>query len=411
MASLSDLLSRLDGDPWRSAHPFSADITTACAVLLDPYARDDERKTAIRGWLAANQPCIFGRAAAKGNQLFISVVDEQLIARGDDAVKAKLKVDRQTWKQWSLGEKGRHGFLLVVLSPKLHHAAPNSGLRAFAERIRELFAEESKPDAVGNYMAYEWLYLKNPATGDFHKFRVILDFFGAAGDRRWWHDHRFPGGIAFTFNSLGHMARTQEWYQKNATPVEWAAKLGMHTISSAFPHPDHGPVTWLLPLTNGAPHKPTGCPFRNPQAVPEKIRDKDWTTYAGYHHTDHSIRAEFFDGREDPDRSRGPYLMDFSYIAGGGEGENKELMDGIVVEKAFLDADLGPVEEWRFGKPIPKPPPREPGEEEVPVGVDGKEIHPTRPAEAERKISAALAECKKWLETPIPLYAKSKDGF
>lgn len=405
MASIQELLSRLEGDPWRPAHPFPTDIRTACEVLLNPYARDDERRIAIRGWLTKNQPCVFGQAAAKSDNLFISIIDEELLFRGDDAVKEKLKLDRKTWKQWSLSANGRHGFLLMVLSPKVHHAAPNRALKEFAERIRQLFAPDSAPDPVGNDMAYEWLYLKNPQTGQFQKFRVILDFFSSAGDGRWWHDHRFPGGIAFTFNSLGHMARSREWYEKNAHPIEWAARLAMFTISNAFVHPTHGPVTSLVALNDGKPHKPMACPFRNPQSLPDTIKGKDWTTYQGYLHTDHSVRAEFFDGRENPDRTKGMYLLDFSYIAGGTDGENRELMDGLPVDHTFVDADIGPVEEWRFAKPITKTPLPGPSEEEPPIATDSRidsKPLPERPAEEESRITIALAECRKWLETNIP---------
>lgn len=405
MPTLVELLGNVEGDQWRSKHLFSADIRTTCEVLLNPFVRDDERKMAIRGWLVKNQPCVFGQVAAQTDRLFISVIDEQMLSRGDEAVRTKLKSDRQTWKQWSLGEKGKHGFLLVVTSPKLHYATPNQALKNFAEHIRGLFEADSKTDPVGNDMVYEWLYLKNPQTGQFHKFRVILDFFASAGDGRWWHDHRFPGGIAFTFNSLGHMARTREWYEKNKTPVEWAARMAMQTISNAFPHPVHGKATWLLELNDGTPVKPLKCPFSNPQTLPEKIRGKDWTTYQGYHHTDHSIRSEFFDGRENPDRSRGQYLLDFSYIGGGLAGENMELMDGVVVDKKFVDEDLGPVEEWRFAKPIAVVPQREPGEEEPIASDAGKrmQFRPKleRPMDEEMKITAALKECENWLKTEI----------
>lgn len=389
MATIRKLLRRLEDDPWRREHPFSADINTACDVLLNPYARDDERRIAICGWLAKFQPCVFGQVAAKSNRLFISIVDEKLLDQGDKAVKEKLQSDRRTWKQWSLGEKGKHGFLLVVLSPKLHYAAPNQALRGFAEHVRSLFAADSKPDPVGNDMVYEWLYLKNPRTGQFHKFRVILDFFASAGDARWWHDHRFPGGIAFTFNSLGHMTRTREWYENNTKPVDWAAQLAMHTIGNAFPHAMHGKATWLLDLNANKPVKSVKCPFANPEAVADKIKGKDWTTYQGYHHTDHSVRAEFFDGRENSDRSRGPYLMDFSYIGGGDAGENMELMNGIVVDENELFEELGPVEDWRFAKPLAK-----------------AALQPSRrrrPKKDELRIAAALKLCNRWLRSRIRL--------
>lgn len=314
--------------------------------------------------------------------MFISVIDEELLAKGERVIKEKLRADRRIWKHWSLEDNGRHGFLLVVLSPKLHNAAPSRALKEFADRIRELFGADSKPDDVGNDMLYEWLYLKNPRTGEYHMFRVILDFFASAGDGRWWHDHRFPGGLAFTFNSLGHMARTREWYEKTANPVEWAAKLAMLTIANAFPHPSHGKATSLIDLNNGAARKPTKCPFSNPDALPASIKGKDWTTYQGFHHTDHSVRAEFFDGRQSPDRSRGQYLLDFSYITGGTEGENFELMEGIVVDKKTVDQEIGRTEDLRFNKPMAK-------------------ASTGRPRAEERKITAALKECKRWLKEKV----------
>jgi len=259
-------------------------------------------------------------------------------------------------------------------------------LKEFSEHIRTLFTDEFKSDPIGNDMAYEWLYLQNPQTGQYYKFRVILDFFASAGDGRWWRDHRFPGGIAFTFNSLGHMARTREWYEKTANPAEWASKLAMHTISNAHLHPVHGKATWLLDLHGNAPVKPFKCPFANPEAVSEKIKGKDWTTYQGHHHTDHSVRAEFFDGREAPDRSQGAYLLDFSYIGGGENGENMELMNGVPVDPESVYRDVGNVDEWRLAKPLAK---------------TGLKQFASRPRNDARKIAAALRECDKWLRSRI----------
>jgi hypothetical protein len=377
--SLTQLLDRLEGDSFRTKVPFSTDIKTACEVLLNPFARDDERKVAIRGWVAKNQPCVFGQVAAQGDRLFISVIDDDLLGKGDLAVMEKLQRDRRTWKHWSMEGKGRHGFLLVVLSPKLHNAAPNRALKDLADRIRDLFGADSQPDEVGNDMVYEWLYLKNPKTRRYHKFRVILDFFASAGDGRWWSDHRFPGGFAFTFNSLGHMARTREWYERNTNPTEWAAKLAMLTIANAHPHQIHGRATSLIELQNGKPRKPMRCPFTNPDTLPAPIKGKDWTTYQGFHHTDHSVRAEFFDSREGPDRSRGQYSLDFSYITGRSSQENFELMNGILVDKRTVEKEIGSVEDLRFEKPMAK------------GSLTG------RPKSQEKKILAALKICKQWL--------------
>jgi hypothetical protein len=158
-----------------------------------------------------------------------------------------------------------------------------------------------------------------------------------------------------------------------------------------------------LDLKDGVALKPVKCPFAD-QALSGKIKGKDWTTYQGYHHTDHSIRNEFFDGREQPDRSRGQYLLDFSYIAGGADGENRELMDGIIVDKAYMDCDIGPAAEWRFMKPPEKAPLGPKGEEETPIQAEsGDRPRLDRPPEEDAKITSALNECRKWLEAEIVL--------
>lgn len=377
--TLSALLERLDGDVWREQNPFSPEISTTSAVLLHPYARDDERRTAIKAWLVKHQPCVFGQAAAKADNLYIAVITEAVIAQGDDAVRERLALEKSTWKQWSLEAKGRHGFLVVFAISKLHYAAPNRALKDVSEYLRSLFLLESTKDPAGNDICCEWLYLKRPATSEFVKFRVILDYFASAGDKRWWHDHRFPGGVAFTLNSLGHMVRTKEWYENLGNPTEWAGRLAMLTISHAFDHPESGKATHLLDLSEDKPLKPHECPFANRDNLPEKLKGKDWTTYSGSHHTDHSVRAEFFDQHHVPDRDRGDYLLDFTYLAGAPEGENAELTNGVPVSEEEVFRDIGSPDKWRRRRPV-------------------RYAYLPRPREAEIQIQNALSVCKEWLE-------------
>jgi hypothetical protein len=252
--SLANLLARLDGDDWRKQNPFSVEVSIASEVLLNPYARDDERKLAIKAWVAKHQPCVFGQAAARADRLYVAIITEAKIAEGDDAVREQLKLEKNTWKQWSLEEKGRHGFLVVFAMPKLFYAAPNRALRDVSDYFRSLFLHAPTKDPAGNDICHEWLYLRNPKTSQFVKFRVILDYFASAGDKRWWHDHRFPGGVAFTLNSLGHMVRTKEWYENLKNPTEWAARVAMLTISNAFDHSEFGKATHLLDLKKTANH-------------------------------------------------------------------------------------------------------------------------------------------------------------
>lgn len=377
--SLSAQLASLSGDDWREKNPFSPEIATVAEVLLHPYAREDERQLAIKAWLFKHQPCVFGQAAAKANRLYIVVITEKIIAEGEEAIRERLALEKRIWKQWSLEADGKHGLLVVFASAKLHYAAPNDALKKVSEYLRSTFVRQSEKDPAGNDICHEWLYLKRPVASDFVKFRVILDYFASAGDRRWWHDHRFPGGIAFTLNSLGHMVRTKEWYENLKNPVEWATRLAMLTISNAFDHPEFGKATHLLELRDGKPLKSHGCPFADPKTLPERLKEKDWTTYSGSHHTDHSIRREFFDQRPAPDRERGDYLLDFVYLAGAVDGENAELTTGVPVSEAEVFQDVGKPESWRRRKP-----------------AQFESL--ARSSEADRQIEKALAICKQWFQ-------------
>jgi hypothetical protein len=379
MPTIRELLNVIDGDPWRSANLFSPDIVTACNVLLNPYSRGDERDVAIRGWLTKNQPCVFGKTAAKSDRIFISIIDDELLKQGDEVVKEQLLLDKQTWKQWSLGANGKHSFLAVILSPRMHYAAPNRALQVFSEHIRQLFVGDTVRDPAGNDVSTEWIYLKNPTTGGIKKFRVILDYFASAGDQRWWHDHRFPGGIAFSLNSLGHMVRTKEWYENLAEPHAWATRMAMATIAGAQDVPTLGTATKLIDLKDNQPRRKSECPFADPQKLPADLRGKDWTGYNGWLHTDHSVRAEFFDQHNAPDRKKGEYILDFTYIAGSRAGEDNELMNGVDVSLDELYSEIGQPEDWRFDS------------SSVP-----RDFSP-RPADQELKINEALAVCRSWL--------------
>src|SRR5262249_36309743 len=145
-----------------------------------------------------------------------------------------------------------------------------------------------------NPISSDFLYLRNPKDKSYYGFQFNVDFFAAAGDQTWWHDHRIPGGIAFTANSTGHMRYFRDWYERPGSDHgEWALKQAMITIAQAHSTKascdptltsrapqDEGKATWLRdldsdgrPLLNEAP-----CPLKN---VPRALQDKDWTRYEG----------------------------------------------------------------------------------------------------------------------------------
>jgi hypothetical protein len=180
------------------------------------------------------------------------------------------------------------------------------------------------------------------------------------------------------------MVRTKEWYQVLRNPTEWAARMAMLTIANAFDHPQAGRATHLLDLRDNRPFKSFTCPFGNPQAAPAMLKGKDWTTYRGSHHTDHSIREEFFDGHAAPDRARGDHMLDYSYIAGAADRENAELMNGVSISEEEVFRDIGNPKDWRRRKPVRF------------AAMVSRFTAARRPHEEEKKISKALSR-REWL--------------
>jgi hypothetical protein len=350
---VTELLDALREDNWRKDHAFAEDMRIAHQVLLHPFSDDDEKQEALALWLQKNQPCVFGRVAAKLGKVYYCFLTEADLRRPDSEIRNKVQRAKNQWKQWSLeGASARHSFMLVVASTRIALAAPDRTLKALATQLRSLFTTDFAADEEANDLGFQAMYLRNPGDGRAYKFTIIMDFFAAAGDGRWWCDHRVPGGFAFSFKSLGHMVKSKEWYGGEKTPLEWALKLAMTTIANAGEHPSFGKATWLNDLNNGKPLKPQyACPFSNRSALPAILQNKDWTTYAGFHHSDHSIRDEFFLEKEAPLNLNQPFLIDFSYIYARDKTQDSELMEGVPVSDEDVYADIGRPDEWRRAAP------------------------------------------------------------
>lgn len=251
--------------------------------------------------------------------------------------------------------------MLVVASSRVALAAPDQHLHAFSDRILELagWGADRRGARRKNTVTSDFLYLRHPTNGSFYGFRFNADFFACAGDGRWWHDHRFPGGIAFTANSTGHMIAVREWYQGKDQSLAWALKQAMLTINNAMPTratdsaepSEQGRATWLRSLD--ADGKPLvgniGCPLAK---VPTTLEGKDWTRYEGVLHTDHAVREEFFLDRNVAPTSSKPYLMDFTYLYDEKQSDFIKFTGGEPFTSEQVLAEIGRPEDWthRAGK-------------------------------------------------------------
>jgi len=375
--SMRTLLEELSEDTHRKVEPFSPDIEFANKVILNPYTRPAEMEEVINLWVQRHQPCIFGQVAAAMNRMHYCVLTERDLTKSDNHVRNKIRLERALWKQRALNGNSntRHGFMLLVASPRLALAAPDAALKNIALRIRDLWGCLVESDEHGNDVAWEHLFLRAP-DGAFYKFTFSVDFFAAAADGTWWHDHRCPAGIGFTANSLGHMLRTREWYEKKSDQIEWGLKVAMMTIAAAH-ETKFGAATKLRELDqHNLPQ--SACPFSAKTKLPQDLRSKDWTTYEGVLHTDHSVRDEFFAAGDRPSTRKSPWLMDFTYIYDKTRTDYVKFMAGQLVSQEEVFGEIGKPTEWRL------------------LGGSTKTTGVRRPKSADREIADCLALCRQW---------------
>ncbi len=365
----NQLFGRLQGDPQRVARSFSDDILRANAALHNSSATDEELFRCLLIWCGNQQPCLFGRSAANKGRLHFSILRDAAVRTwSDEEIAAKIDEDRKLWKRRALKDASRaaHSFIIVVASSDVAMAAPDRSLREFSEKILELAGWANTPRSARrvNTISSDFLYLQHPESQKYYGFQFNLDFFACAGDRRWWHDHRFPGGIAFTGNSTGHLRAFREWYPGEGdgkSDVKTMLSLAMRTIKSAAPMTAilagndpprevvdpmaEGRATWLLDLDRDG--RPLARDVAPPwDAAPPGLQGKDWTRYEGVLHTDHAIREEFFDPRDVPATRPAPYRMEFSYLFNQGQSDFIEFTGGREFTEQEIYEELGSPDTW-----------------------------------------------------------------
>lgn len=395
MPTINELLQRLQGDNLRKSRRFSDDIREANELLHNRAAFDDERWDCMRNWCQANQPCQFGIRAAQENRIHFSFLTHEAVSQWSDGeIAEKISEDKKLWKQRAAFDPDRaaHSFMLVVASQSVALAAPDANLEAFSNHLLELAGWSVGAHRSArrvNEVSSDFLYLRNPQDSRLYGFQFNVDFFACAAHDRWWHDHRVPGGIAFTANSLGHMRAFREWYLKKAGDAsEWAVKLAMVTIENAEPGkvpskpnsaaPAGGRVTWLRALRDG---KPFISDIPSPlKQTPSSLQNKDWTKYEGFLHTDHAVRSEFFQDRDVPPTFEQPYRMDFMYIYAKSQGEFVEFTQGKPFADDKVFAEIGRPEDWSHRATPPKR-----------MRSDSDSL----------LVAEQMAACQRWLVNPL----------
>lgn len=332
------LHSRFHGklDALRSRFPFSEDIEATNAILFNPKYDKRRKIRSYRAWLQSNQPCVFGRVAAKNKNIFICLLEETEILRmkaGDRDLRDTLQDYRQAWKRYAL-EGLVSSFVVIIVSPSLVLKEPDAELKEIARRFMELYMELDTIEDDTFQAEREYVFLKLPGRIDkptLLKFSTLPNIFCAQGDGRWWHDHRTPGGIMITSNALGHFVRSRS---KSGGMDEndkiWALENAMRTIGNAYAgnskkssrKSGHCPATFLVPAaaTESSPLKDTS-----------EFKRFSADHYEGYFHTDHLIPSVYFQKEKDPTGIALYKDLTFRYIydSKAGGSEHAELMTGI----------------------------------------------------------------------------------
>src|SRR5262249_4326358 len=180
------------GDSLRERCPLSRDIDDATQALLAAQT-DEERATILSGWLSREQPCIFGRVAAQRELISYCFLTAADLDGSDAQITATIQTKRRAWQ--SLAEDGRRSpFIIVSVSESLATAAPDEHLQAFAIRLASLYLRRP---VEPNRIYHDRIRLWELGFENRRQWRVGANVFAVAGDGRWWHDHRIPGGLGF----------------------------------------------------------------------------------------------------------------------------------------------------------------------------------------------------------------------
>lgn len=300
---VADLLDKLTPDPWRASTPFSTEITEANNRMFAAGEDQNAIRSELINWMQKHQPCLFGRLAARFDLLTICILTERDLRHGDEALREKIQAARTHWTRE--GFAGRQsGFIILAVSPTLAMATPDQNLQALAQRMCSLYLlQEIDCDRVYN----DEVWLEKPGEQRMTwKWLAGVNYFCANGDGRWWQDHRIPGGLAFSINSVGHLAKAgaiaramNEMDHLLGVPMEAgvrakvdslgkALEFAMRTISLASDAVS-GKATELMPMPESDLPSPQ-CPIE----LPTFLANKDFRYYKGYYHTDFTLPSEYF---------------------------------------------------------------------------------------------------------------------
>ncbi|MCA1568647.1 MAG: hypothetical protein LC803_23975 [Acidobacteria bacterium] len=322
--SIAQLVGKLMEDSWRTNVGFSQEIELSNQLLFDPRTTEDQAADVVNNWLQKYQPCLFGRIAAKLGIISYCVLTDADLTQSDQFIADKIQSARTQWTADGFEGK-KSAFVVLAISSKLALAPPNKIVKEIAQRLGSLYLQRNvKADKI--YL--DEIFLEKPGRlRTAWMWPTGVNYFSAQGDKLWWQDHRIPGGIAFSVNSVGHMVKSgilansmkelerllgapaEGWIPSKVDSLDKALELAMRTIGMAS-ETISGKATELLPLERGGKSKLKECPVN----LPSFLAAKNFCEYKGYYHTDYTLPSEYF--LPDIARPKGLkiHTLDFTYL-------------------------------------------------------------------------------------------------
>jgi hypothetical protein len=321
-SQIATLMEQLKEDPWRRKVDFSPHVRETLDSVLEAEASAEQVAAALNEWIARYQPCLFGRIAAKSGLLSYCTIREEDLRSSDETVERRIQGARQAWTRLAFEGKAS-GFIVVLLSSRLATATPDETVKRLALRVCSLYLQEDvQPDRVH----HDRIYLEQPGNRrTTWEWLAGVNYFSAQGDQRWWQDHSFPAGMAFSVNSVGHMVRSGrlllamhhleqamgtglvDFRNPKVDSLAKALELAMRTIGFASDGPS-GRATSLIPRSPR--EQLPKCPIE----LPTLLADKNHCRYHGLYHTDFTVPSEYFVPNVHRSASEPEFNLDFTYL-------------------------------------------------------------------------------------------------
>jgi hypothetical protein len=317
--SIAQLLLRVEVDPWRAKVGFSDGVDRANRELFKTSTSNDERINIVNRWLQENQPCLFGVIAARLGLITYCFLSEQDLTESDQFISDKIQSARLLWTADGF-DGAASAFIILAISERIALSRPDENMKKLAQKLCSLYLQENvRPDKV--YLDNIFLERRGRKTAAW-MWETGINYFSAQGDKRWWQDHRIPGGMAFSVNSVGHMVKSgilsesmnkldtllglplEGWEISKVDSLDKALQLAMSTIARAS-NAVSGKATELLPST---------AKMKCPAILPSGFANKNCREYHGYYHTDYTLPSEYF--LPDIERPIGlkEHILDFTYL-------------------------------------------------------------------------------------------------